>query len=323
MDFNVITIGDYSLDVILNIPDTSAVLNTAWDKREICLAQDKKILADELYTFIGGNACNVAVGLQRLGNKCSYVTFVGTDFTAARFKEEMKNEGIDISYCQKRNGTAGNYSTSLIFQKEKTIIIYSPQNEYDLPNLQPVKMLFISSVGKNYKKIFSQTRDFINQNKVLLAFNPASHQLENSVETYKNILERTCFLFVNKQEAVKILEKDDIGIKDILTELKKLGPKVVVVTEGKKGSYVVSDNQFYHCPIYDIEVVQKTGAGDAFTSGYLHAILEGINEAEALRFGTFNAASVAGAWGPHAGLLSKDSMQRILESQQSIKAVKI
>ncbi len=303
MQFDVLTIGSYALDVILNIPESNQTFNK------------EKIIADKFNFSIGGNACNVAVGMQRLGFKTSLITQIGSDFTAKFLQDAMKEENVDISLSSQTNDMSANYSTTLFFQNEKNIVVYHPDVNFILPgNLETPKLLFVSSVGENYEQFFNQVTDFVSIRHPVFAFNPASHQLRNDISTYQNVLKVCDYLFVNKREAMTMLKTqngDDINY--LLRGLAEFGSANIILTDGTNGSYLKSGKNISHCPILKWQVVQKTGAGDAFTSGFLSGILQNKTGESALKRGSVNAASVIANWGPQKGLLRKEEMEKIIE----------
>lgn len=318
MNFDVVAIGDYALDVILNIPPDFASCRIEDNKKNICLGQDEKILCDKFSLSIGGNACNVAVGLSRLGNKCALKTFIGDDFTKEMFRNAMCLENVDLSLSSKRNQMAANYSTSLFFQKEKSIFIYNPNNIYELGDIGKPKLIFISSVGPNFENFFNQVAEYAKKFNIILAFNPASHQLYADVSSYQNIIMASNYLFVNKKEAGKILNNQTQDIKQLLIGLTNYCSGVIILTDRANGSYTISNGKTLYCPILDLPVVQKTGAGDAFTSGYLGAILYGVSKKDALLWGTINAAIVIGNKGSLSGLQTKDQILRLISQHPEI-----
>jgi sugar/nucleoside kinase (ribokinase family) len=89
-----------------------------------------------------------------------------------------------------------------------------------------------------------------------------------------------------------------------------LGAKNVVITDGDNGSFVQDENnRFYYLGSVKIEVVEKTGAGDAYTSGFLAAVLNGKPVEEAMRWGAQDSASVIQQIGAEAGLLTKTALE--------------
>ena len=134
-----------------------------------------------------------------------------------------------------------------------------------------------------------------------------------------DILEKTDFLFVNKEEAEEILygkelnlaAKNDDYIKKLLYGLKSLGAKNVVITDGNNGSYSQNiNNEIYHLEIVKVDIVEKTGAGDAYTAAFLAATLNSKPIAEAMNWGRLNAASVIQQSGAEEGLLTKQELEK-------------
>jgi sugar/nucleoside kinase (ribokinase family) len=160
--------------------------------------------------------------------------------------------------------------------------------------------------------------EFKKTHDVKLAFNPGTIQLEKRGKLFMDALEKTDYLFVNKQEAQEILygkeltliKENDNQMKKLLYGLKGLGAKNIIVTDGDNGSFVQTENnEFFNLGIMTTEVVEKTGAGDAYTAGFLAALLNGQPVGEAMRWGTLDAASVVQRIGAEEGLLTKVGLQ--------------
>jgi ribokinase len=85
----------------------------------------------------------------------------------------------------------------------------------------------------------------------------------------------------------------------------------VVITDGKNGTYALdNDGNFYHQKIINAPVVEKTGAGDSFATGFLASRIYGHDIQTSLQWGTINAASVIGKVGAQPGLLMKEEIER-------------
>jgi sugar/nucleoside kinase (ribokinase family) len=133
------------------------------------------------------------------------------------------------------------------------------------------------------------------------------------------ILEHTDILFVNKEEAeelvlghVKLKHNNEIKyIRELLVKLTKMGAKAAVVTNGRYGSHAIDEyGNFYHEGLYPGEVVERTGAGDAYTSGFLAATLYGQSIKESMKWGAVDAASVVEKVGSIEGLLSRNELEK-------------
>ena len=136
--------------------------------------------------------------------------------------------------------------------------------------------------------------------------------------------EATEIIFVNKEEAAGLLKlTPDVDIKKLLLGMRGLGPKVVVITDGPDGAYLHDGQKYWFMPIFPAPIVERTGAGDAFGSGFMGGVLSGKSYEEALRWGTVNSASKLGYIGPQTGLLNKETMPEWLEKSNSVVAKEI
>jgi sugar/nucleoside kinase (ribokinase family) len=112
-------------------------------------------------------------------------------------------------------------------------------------------------------------------------------------------------------------EKNDKNyVIELLGGLQKLGPKVVIITDGKRGSYALSeDGESYWHGLNEGKVVERTGAGDAYTAGFLAAIFNHLSVPKAMEWGGYNATSVVGQIGAETGLLTKEKMEEEVEGE--------
>jgi sugar/nucleoside kinase (ribokinase family) len=165
--------------------------------------------------------------------------------------------------------------------------------------------------------------EFKKTNNTKLAFNPGTIQLEKKGKVFMDVLGIADYLFVNKQEAEAILYGKELGfgngiesqIEKLLYGLKGLGAKNVVITDGDNGSFVQDENnKTYHLGIVKVDVVEKTGAGDAYTAGFLAAVQNGKPIEEAMHWGVLDGASVIQKIGAQEGLLTKAELEDKLKS---------
>ena len=155
---------------------------------------------------------------------------------------------------------------------------------------------------------------------IKLSFNPGSHQFKADPKTISRILEKTYIVFINREEAQKITNfsgSSQQKEKELINAVHDLGPKIVVITDGGNGSFIGYQENFFRCGILPIDAYERTGAGDAFSSGCLSAIIKGKTLEEALLWGTMNSSSVIGYVGPQRGLLTESDMQIWLDRAKS------
>jgi sugar/nucleoside kinase (ribokinase family) len=175
-------------------------------------------------------------------------------------------------------------------------------------------------MGESYRPFYNHITEWLVKNPdVKMAFNPGSWQLRGGIKEIGNVIKLAHTIFVNKQEAEKLTGYEAKGevTKELLMALSGLGPKVSVITDGSNGAYVFDGFKLLHCGIMPMDAYERTGAGDAFGSGFLAALIKGKTIEEALIWGTVNSASVIGYVGAQKGLLKEEDMDMWVERFKS------
>lgn len=320
-----LSIGDVAWDVFMT-PTESESLCTINDKDcLICFSYGEKIPVKSIEYSVGGNAANNAVGLKRLGVKVGLVTTLGGDSIGNQIVEKLEKEGVDMSYVVQQPTAGTNFSTVINYGGERTIFTYHAPRSYEFPiHLPPVPWIYLTSMGESFQPFYNHFVDFIAKNsQVKLAFNPGSRQLRAEKGVIDPVLKATYIIYINRQEAEKLtqLEDSDGREKELLKAVSALGPKVVVVTDGGGGSYLYDSERekYLKCGVMPVDAYERTGAGDAFGSGFLAAIIKGKAFEDALIWGSVNAASVIGFVGSQKGLLRENEIPNWLERAKSCK----
>jgi sugar/nucleoside kinase (ribokinase family) len=319
--FDVIAVGDASMDVFIS-PTESETLCQLDDKDElICFTYGDKIPVDGLQFSVGGNAANNSVGVRRLGLNSAVVLTLGNDDVGEQIKGKLLKEGVDTSLITTQEGLVSNYSAAITVYGERTIFTYKSPATYQLPEEFPeVEYIYLTSMGDNFEEVYGRVVDVAKKRSDLkLVFNPGSRQLRAGLEKIRNVLEISYILYVNRKEAELISGFGDSKGKetDLLKSLTDFGVKIPVVTDGSGGSYLYDGEKYLKAGILPVDSYERTGAGDAFGSGFLSALVKGRKPEEALIWGTVNSASVIGYAGAQKGLLTENQMPTWLERAES------
>lgn len=308
-NFDIICIGNAKIDTFLTLHEANAYLRLIKETNELAIRFGEKIAVDKAEILLGGNAANVAVGISRLGLTTGIVAEIGKDEFARKIINTLSNENVDISNIAQTEGQQSSFSTIINFKGERTIFSEHVirKHNFNFENIV-TPWVYLTSLGNAWPDAYNKTVDFIKKTKSNLAFNPGTLQIESGKNSIENVLSVTNLLFVNKEEGEKLLgyPHGQKSIEEIITNLQKFGPKIVVVTDGKNGSHVIDmEGKVLEGEIIKATIVEKTGAGDAYSSGFLGAILHGEKIEEAMRWGAKNSASVIGKVGAQDGLLHK------------------
>ena len=313
-DYDIVCIGNAKLDIFLLIHDSNKHFHLNPQTNELSVKSGDKIRVDKSLFLPGGNAANVAAGLSRIGLKTSIFAEIGDDELSQKIINSLKEKKVETKHIQQTKGGEASFSVILSYKNERTIFSQhaTRNHNFKLENIV-TKWIFLTSIGNDWKNAYKHVGDYVRKMSCHLAFNPGTLQIDAGYAEISAILKLTDILFVNKEEAIKILNIKDqkSNINDLLSALQKLGPKSILITDGKNGSYMIDEHQkIFQQSALPCEIVEKTGAGDAYTSGFLSATLQNLSKKEAMRWGAMNSSAVIGKIGAEEGLLTKEQIKQ-------------
>lgn len=323
VNFDLLAIGDASIDTFMTPLESETLCSI--DKKECLIAFNygDKIPVRNLEFTVGGNAANNSVGVKRLGVSTGIVLTLGDDSVGNMVVDKLRSEGVDMTYVIQQPETMSNYSTVINYSGERTIFVYHAPRSYEFPVQLPTSpWVYLTSMGESFRPFYNHMADWLQKNpNIKLAYNPGSWQIRGGYEVMKDILTRTYIVYVNREEAEKLTSfgSSDQKDRELLVALNKLGPKICVITDGGNGAFAYDsiNGKFLKVGILPVDAYERTGAGDAFGSGSLSALIHGKTLEEALIWGTINSASVIGYTGPQKGLLKLDEMPEWIERAKS------
>ncbi|MEY2702089.1 MAG: hypothetical protein RLY43_722 [Bacteroidota bacterium] len=314
-----LAVGDIVTDAFIELEDAWIETDNPQKNKELCMKFGEKLPYKKVDIVAAvGNSPNAAVSAHRLGLKTALVTNVGDDFFGNEQIQTLKSNGIDTTYATQHKNLESNYHYVLRFGAERTILVKHTQFPYKFPNIQPApKFIYLSSVAENSLPYHGEISRYLKENPdCKLAFQPGTFQMKLGKETLKDLYELTYIFFCNKEEAQRILETEESDIKVLMQMIKKLGPKIVVITDGPNGSYAFDGQEAWFIPMYPDPAppVDRTGAGDSFASTFTSAIALGKKIPEALSWGPVNSMSVVQYIGAQKGLLFRDKLELNLKN---------
>lgn len=318
-----LSIGDATYDVFLEPTESETFCQV--DKKQcfIAFTYGDKIPVKRIEYSVGGNAANNSVGTRRLGVRSALVSTLGGDNTGNLIYEKIKSEGVNVDSVTRQPSATSRFSTVINYAGERTIFTYNPLQNYEFPKVMPVTpYIYLTSMGESFEPFYNHVIEFVKSNPgVKIAFNPGSRQVRADISVLKPVLEQTFIIYVNREEAQKLTGMDSSLKKEkkLLESLSSLGPKVCVITDGGQGSYLFDSEskRYYKCGVLPVDAYERTGAGDAFGSGFMSAVIKGKPYNEALLWGTVNSASVIGYTGAQKGLLKETDIPNWIERAKS------
>ena len=324
-----LAIGDITTDAFIKLKD--AHVHKGIDdseSSELCIRFGDKVPYESVDVITAvGNSPNAAVSASRLGLSSAVLTNMGNDLNGKDCLDSLKKDKVNTKFVQIEKGKKTNYHYVLWYGVERTILIKHTEFNYKLPKLPEVGWIYLSSLADNSLEYHLEIAEYLKKNpKTKLAFQPGTFQISLGTEKLKDIYTRTEIFFCNVEEAEKILGIKNKDIKILSLGIHKLGPKIVSISDGPNGAYASDGENIYFTPMYpDVaEPVDRTGAGDAFSSTFTSALALGKTLPEALSWGPINSMSVVQKIGAQEGLLSKEKLENYLKTApENYKVTKI
>lgn len=323
-------IGDATQDQFFFISDAEISCDIDLENCILGIRYGDKIPVEKIGISVGGNAANVAVGLSRLGSQASLVTVFGDDDRGAWIKRKLMEQGVDLQLSKMVSDRESNLSTVIVYKGERTILSYHGQGGSEVGPLSSSEWIYLtSSSGRDSTSLFKEVLEFKSSHEPKLAFNPNKQDLLHHKAQLEPVLRYSEVVFMNVEEAeiLAVSSKEIIDrrekVKEQLNLISNMGPKVVVITDGLNGAYARTDGQDWFCSVSNFERIEATGAGDAFTSGFLASFVEDGKIQKALSWGMVNSGSVVTKIGGQEGLLTKEKIQEFMGTHNEIVLEKI
>ena len=319
--YDFVALGDLVVDAFIELNTESADVSIDQDsgRKTLHIPFGSKLPYNDVTVVSAvGNSPNAAVSAHRLGLHSAIATNIGSDRYGDDCLNALRREGVSTEYVTVHEDKGTNYHYVLRYGPERTILIKHEAYPYVLPNfIEPPRYIYFSSIGEHGVDFHFTIADYIKANpQTKLVFQPGTFQIKLGAEKLKPIYEATEIFFCNKEEAQEILDTNETDVPTLIRSFSKLGPKMPVITDGPNGAYVVDENdQAWHMPMYPdlAEPIDRTGAGDSFSSTFTTAIALGMTPAEALTWGPINSMNVVQHIGAQAGLLTREKLEQYLK----------
>jgi ribokinase len=196
---------------------------------------------------------------------------------------------------------------------DRTILTYKGANDEvsikDISKFKTKWLYFSSLLGKSFHTQKELALKLKKRRGTKLAYNPSSYQIKNM--NLSSLLKITDILILNKQEAEMLLKKYNSKEKDLLLGLNKLIQGIVVITDKNKLITCYDGNKKYSLvPHKEIKVVERTGAGDAFASGFVGGQIVGKTIEESLKLGLRESEAVIQHFGAKNNLIKMNLKEK-------------
>lgn len=256
----------------------------------------------------GGGATNASVTFARQGLRSFYMGKIGHDIAGRVVMDSLRQDNVDTSLVGYSTELGTGYSAILLSPSgERTILTYrGASSEFRLKESDfyntTADWFYISSLSGDMHSLEVIVR-YAQKHGIKIAINPGKGELREK-SAFKKLLPAFNILSVNKEEMSMLYSGETI--KELAQKATKHIP-LVLLTDGPKGSYACDGKRLYKAGLYeDVTVIDRLGAGDAFSSGFVATIIHEKTVEEALIFASANSTNVVTQIGSKAGILHKN-----------------
>lgn len=270
-----------------------------------------KMEVEDVTFATGGNATNVAVTFARQGLDSAYMWSLGDDPASQSILDALDREGVDTTHTVQKPDFQSGYSVIMIAAStgERTILNHrglaigrTGKPAFKLDSIAGYDWVYPTSLADGGLDLLRDIVDAAEKHGAKVMLNPAGPELAEK-DRLITLLEGVDVLCVNKEEMQLLVSGET------LEELALHGlhyVPVVIVSDGPNGVVATDGKTIVRAGMYeDVPVVDRTGAGDAFASGFLSQWSQGKSLRESIIFASANSTSVVTKIGAKAGILQK------------------
>ena len=289
----ILGIGNAIVDVICKVDDefitknnlTKGLMKLIFDQSEFSnLLSNLKIEK----TISGGSVANSIVGLSQLGDKVGFIGKISDDNFGVKYEEGLKKEKVIFFYRKKKELLPTGTCLILITpDSERTMCTFLgtagkiSKNDLDEKAIKKSDLVFLEGYlwdEGDPKEAFEKAINLANKTAMSLSdkFCVDRHK-SNFLDLVKNKLD---LVFANEGEIMSLIGAKNFD--EVISFGKEL-KKHLVITRGEKGAISIHKNEIEEIDAKkDLKVVDLTGAGDLFASGYLHGFINNFSQKECL-----------------------------------------
>ncbi|GIP40207.1 ribokinase [Paenibacillus sp. J31TS4] len=263
------------------------------------------LLGDQFQMNPGGKGANQAVAAARLGAEVRMVGCVGSDRFGADLLEHLQQEGVDVDGVVPVTGSTGT-ATILVSERDNRIIVVPAANNEVTAAFVEAKREIIADSDLLLLQLeiplegVQKAVEIAKENGVTVILNPAPIR---SLST--ELVRAVDYLTPNEHE--QLLLKQERTSQELDGKL--------IVTKGSQGASFFEGGEELTLPAYPIDVVDTTGAGDAFNAGLAVALSKGANVSEACRYANAVAALATTKLGAQTGMPTAEEVEEFVRSR--------
>lgn len=251
----------------------------------------------------GGSAANTIIGLSKLGISTSIIGKIAEDDDGDLIEYNLAiNEVYSNNLIYADKGSTGKCLGFVDAGGERCLYVDPGVNddividEINTLNIMRCKIMhYTSFVGDSFK---TQIDLLNNLNKdTILSFDPGMLYAQKGLDELKPILDRCDILLINESELRLLFNDEESSYEQLAKKLLDSGISTVVVKRGSDGVFACNNNEKCDVGVFECDVVDTTGAGDSFNSGFLYAYLKDYDLEKSCEIGNWVASKAIEGFG--------------------------
>ncbi len=288
--------------------------------------------ATSLDKYYGGDTLTTAISALRLGSKVGFISRIGMDCFKNYLLESWQEEGLDISHVKPVQGVNGLYMVSktedcsskeFAFYRKKTAATNLAIDDISVDYIQSASMLYATGVTQSLsisaREAVKEAFKIAKENNILTAYDPNYTSKiwseDEAKEAFEEVVDYIDILFLNVKYDSKIVIEAE-SIDNAIKHLWDKGISTVIIKSSiDKGYYVGYQGKIEFIKFINENVVDDTGAGDAFNGGVLHGITSGMSPFKAVSLGSVVAGLQIKNFGAIKSIPNKEDVYKIFKGQ--------
>ena len=288
----IIGIGNAIVDVLCKVDDEFLKKNS--------LAKSTMKLVNEIEfknllssveieeTISGGSVANSIVGLSQLNNNVGFIGKINDDILGKKYEEGLIQENVKYLYSKKKESLPTGTCLILITpDSERTMCTFLgtagkiDENDIDPQTIKNSEIIFLEGYlwdEGGPQKAFNKT--ILSATKVAMSLSDLFCVERHKKEFLNLVKNKIDILFANEQEMLSLT--DAKSLNETIDFAKQINKKLII-TRGDRGAISISNNEVTECQANNnLNIIDLTGAGDLFASGYLHGYINNFSEKDCL-----------------------------------------
>ncbi|MHA2294615.1 MAG: carbohydrate kinase family protein [Candidatus Hodarchaeales archaeon] len=302
-EFDIIGLGEIVVDHLLNIPRFPE--------------PDEKLYVKLSEKQAGGVTANFCVGVARQGLRVAFVGAVGDDFDGQYLRSALINEGIVDEYLVTLKEKVTPVNIVMVSEEGEKAILQSEHMRQTLPPpdlitselIQKARHLHLTAI--NFETAL-KAATIAKELGLTVSLDLEAQVVEDYADVLPNLLEHVDILIPNKKGA-SVFTKIEDPTKSSLKLLEQI-VHTVIMTLGSEGVLLTTNEKQEYYPSFEVNnIIDTTGAGDAFNAGLIVGFLTGKTLEESIKRGQATSAIKIQGMGAQAPLPTSQQIEEFLK----------